>query len=156
VSPPAVPKTLPLTVRDPAISSQSPVQLAHNCPDGHITLAHKFFNIIVAVAVEAYPLQLTAYVITPTEASSIAVVVVKLIPVELILTLVKILEWESIVYVGATLPQSVVSIPVSANGMRPSSLHGPTELSEPTKRCGIYKQFPEKQVFGFDGLHTCG
>jgi hypothetical protein len=54
-------------------------------------------SIIVALAVDAYLPQETAYSITPNESCDTADVVVKVIPVESIVTFVKILDFDKIV-----------------------------------------------------------
>lgn len=80
-----------------------------------------------------------------------------MIPVEFILTFVNILDADNIVYVGVFNPQSEVFIPVSAKGISPVSPQGPTELSAPTNKCGILRQFPSGH-FGVGGVcvHTVG
>jgi hypothetical protein len=63
-------------------------------------------------------------------------VVVKVIPVEFTDTFVKISEWDTILNTGVVFisVQSEVDKPVSANGMRPVSPHGPTDSAAPTSK----------------------
>jgi hypothetical protein len=83
--------------------------------------------------------------------------VVKVIPVELIVTFVNISDLDTIVNVGVVLPHNVVFNPVPEKGINPVSPQGPTEFSAPTKRCGTLRQLPSGHLdVGGVVVHTVG
>ena len=79
-------------VISPTTSSQIPVHLLHTSLLAHIEPTHRFFKIIVTVAVCEYCPQETPYSIMPTGSFDLDIVVVNFIPVASIVTSLKISE----------------------------------------------------------------